>query len=115
MLGDPAALGAEDALQNYRPMAGVDQFVQTHIPSSGGVERVEHALYTVGRFFVQGEPAPAHDAASLTKLLGDQMAAVPTVRLIGIERSPSFTMFQISWWIAPAASLWLIADDRPHL
>src|SRR5829696_6343989 len=105
MFGDPAALGAEDALQNNRPVAGVDEFVQGYVPTRRGIERVEHALHTVARLVVQREPATAHDAAGLANLLRDQVRAGPSVRLIGIERAPFLAILEIVGWFLAAGAL----------
>ena len=81
VLGDPAALGAEDALQNNCAVADIDRFVQGNIPSGGCVERIHHALHAVGRLFVQREPAAAHETA------GEQCAPAQGLETVALPES----------------------------
>ena len=69
-VGDPAALGAEEALQNHAAVASLQRVVHRKVPARDCVESVDDAVEAV--FFVTflGEPAATEDAGELPILLG---------------------------------------------
>src|SRR5262249_55208454 len=76
-IGDPAALGGEEALQNHAAVAGGERFVHGKIPAGDRVEGVDDAVEAVFLVAFLGEPTAAEDAGKLSVLFRENVRPNP--------------------------------------
>src|ERR1051326_6983792 len=107
VVGNPAALRREDALEQHAAEARRERVVHREIPTGDGVQRIDDAVEAVGLMVRQREPAAAEDAGELPVLLGEHVRARPAVGARVFERTPFFLVAEIRRRLRRSAALWL--------
>jgi len=91
-VGDPAALGGEEALQDHAAVAGLERVVHGKIPAGDGVESVDDGIQSVFLVALLSEPTAAEDAGELAVLFRKNMRPDPALRVVHFERTPTFSL-----------------------
>ena len=104
-IGDPAALCAEEALQNHATLAGFEGFIHSEVPPGDCVKCIDDAVQSILFLVHLREPTTAEDAGELAVLLGEHMGPRPTIGVVGTERAPVLAIAQIGGRFSRASAL----------